>query len=261
MAARYDPYRLPLGPDRLCLDRFGRDAAAGGGHRRLRSEPRHRRGRGDAGRPCSKPPLHRQWLAVAAAAAMLPIIWAAGSLRLETGQTGGVPGVRLRIVQPDIPQTDKWSTDKQEEHFGRLLRLSATPANEPLTVIIWPETAVPFAPDLDSTQRERIAAVAPPGGLVITGAPRIAGQAGGRPKFWNSVFVIDASAGVVATYDKFHLVPFGEYMPLRKYLLFDAIAAGPNDFSAGLARRRSSCRGCRRSARSSVTRRFFPARW
>jgi len=68
---------------------------------------------------------------------------------------------------------------------------------------------------------------------VITGAPRIAGQVGGRPKFWNSVFVIDPSGGVVATYDKFHLVPFGEYMPLRNYLPLDAIAAGPIDFSAG----------------------------
>jgi apolipoprotein N-acyltransferase len=68
---------------------------------------------------------------------------------------------------------------------------------------------------------------------VITGALRAAVEPGGRRKFWNSVFAIDAAEGVVATYDKFHLVPFGEYMPLRKYLPLDAIAAGPIDLSAG----------------------------
>jgi apolipoprotein N-acyltransferase len=178
-------------------------------------------------------PPRRERLAVAAAAAMMAAVWVAGSLRLDFAQTGDVPGIRLRIVQPGIPQTDKWSAAKQEEHFGGLLGLSAMPAKDPVTAIIWPETAVPFALNIDSPQRERIAAVAPPGGLVITGAPRVAEAPGGKPKFWNSVFAIDAAGDVVAAYDKFHLVPFGEYMPLRGYLPLDSIAAGPIDYSAG----------------------------
>lgn len=184
-----------------------------------------------AGLAGARPP-HGKWLA-AVTGAMLAAIWVAGSLRLEAAQTSDVPGVRLRIVQPDIPQTDKWSADKREEHFASLLRLSATSAKDPVTAIIWPETALPFAPDMDSGVRKRIAAIAPPGGLVITGAPRVVEQAGGRMKVWNSVVAIDKSGRVVATYDKFHLVPFGEYMPLRRYLPLDAIAAGPIDLSAG----------------------------
>jgi apolipoprotein N-acyltransferase len=174
----------------------------------------------------------RKWLAVPAAAGMLAAIWVAGSQRLEIARTGDVSGVWLRIVQPDIPQTDKGSAGKQEEDFERLLGLSAMPAKAPVSVIIWPETAVSLALNIDSAMRERIAAVVPSGGLVITGAPRAAQEPGGSWRFWNSVFAINAAAGVVASYDKFHLVPFGEYMPLRKYLPLDAIAAGPIDFSA-----------------------------
>jgi apolipoprotein N-acyltransferase len=178
-------------------------------------------------------PSRRKWLAIAAVAAMLAAIWVAGSLRLAFTNPENVPGVQLRIVQPGIPQTDKGSADKQEEQFGRLLALSAMPAKEPVTAIIWPETAVSFALNADSAERERITAVAPPGGLVITGAVRVVRQSSSEAKFWNSVFAIDAADSVVASYDKFHLVPFGEYMPLRKYLPLDAIAAGPIDFSAG----------------------------
>ncbi len=178
-------------------------------------------------------PPHRARLAVAAVAALLAAIWVAGSLRLEAAETGDVSGIRLRIVQPDIPQTDKWSAVKQKEKFERLLGLSARPAKDPVTVIIWPETAVPFALNLNSAQRNRIAAIAPAGGVVITGGLRVAEQVRGPPKIWNSVFAIDSVNGVVATYDKFHLVPFGEYMPLREYLPLDAITAGPLDLSAG----------------------------
>jgi apolipoprotein N-acyltransferase len=175
----------------------------------------------------------REWLAVTAAAAMLAAIWVAGSVRIEIAQTDDVAGVWLRLVQPGIPQTDKESADKQAEDFERLLGLSAVPAKRPVTVIIWPETAVSFVLDIDSAVRERIAPVVPPGGLVVTGAPRSAQEPDGSCRFWNSVFAINAAAAVVASYDKFHLVPFGEYMPLRKCLPLNAIAAGPIDYSAG----------------------------
>lgn len=183
--------------------------------------------------PAAMRPPRQEWLAVAATAAALAAIWIAGTLRLSAAETKDVPGVRLRIVQPDIPQTEKWSPVRAEEHFERLLRLSTVPAKEPVTDVIWPETAVPFVLSSDAARRDMIAAAAPRGGLVITGALGATQHAGGKPKFWNSVFAIDAAGRIVARYDKSHLVPFGEYMPLRRYLPLDAVAAGPVDFSAG----------------------------
>jgi len=63
--------------------------------------------------------------------------------------------------------------------------------------------------------------------------PRLTTPEPNKSHFWNSVFAIGAAGRIVARYDKSHLVPFGEYMPLRRYLPLDAVAAGPVDFSAG----------------------------
>jgi len=182
-------------------------------------------------KPAATRPSRREWLALTAVSALLAAVWVAGSMRLSAVEAKEVPGVRLRIVQPDIPQTEKWSQAKAEEHFARLLRLSAMPAKEAVTDVIWPETSVPFT--LNANAARAIGAVAPHNGLVIAGAVAATEQPGEKPKFWNSVVAISATGNIVGTYDKFHLVPFGEYMPLRKYLPLDAIAAGPVDFSAG----------------------------
>ncbi|MDE2069230.1 MAG: apolipoprotein N-acyltransferase [Bradyrhizobium sp.] len=176
-------------------------------------------------------PSRRGWLALGAVSLLLAVIWIAGSMRLSAAGTKDVPGVRLRIVQPDIPQIEKWSQARAEDHFERLLRLSKTPEKEQVTDVIWPETAVPFT--LNADVARAIGAIAPPDGLVITGAVAATQRPGETLKFWNSVVAIDASGNIRGIYDKFHLVPFGEYMPLRKYLPLDAVAAGPVDFSAG----------------------------
>ena len=78
-----------------------------------------------------------------------------------------------------------------------------------------------------------MASVTPPGGSILTGAPRVRVEPNGENRFWNSLHVVDGSGAVVSSYNKFHLVPFGEYMPLRGILPVDGIAAGATDFSSG----------------------------
>jgi apolipoprotein N-acyltransferase len=162
---------------------------------------------------------------------LLAAVWIAGAVRLSAAETTDVRGVRLRIVQPAIPQAEKMSRAKAGEHFERLLRLSSLPAREAVTDIIWPETAVPFTLNADTARA--IGAIAPHDGLVITGAVVASQPPGEMEKVWNSVVAISGSGDIVGKYDKFHLVPFGEYMPMRDYLPLDAVAAGPGDFSVG----------------------------
>ncbi len=189
------------------------------------------RGESAAGRP---------WILPAAAFAMLAVLWAGGIARLSEPAAGSVDGVRLRIVQANIPQSLKWDDTQRVANVRRYLDMSAAPAapgTPPPTHIVWPETAVPFFLNAEPQVIAALAQVAPPGGALITGAPRIergtaSGEQGGT-RIWNSVIGIDSTGGIVATYDKFHLVPFGEYVPFRSILGFAKITPGTVDFSAG----------------------------
>jgi apolipoprotein N-acyltransferase len=159
---------------------------------------------------------------------VLLALW--GGNRLGTATHENVAGVRLRLVQPNIAQTLKWQPDQLRANFQRQLELARMPAAESPTVVIWPETAVPFLLEDVPEVRDVIAWATPPGGLTITGA--LARDAQGR--FYNSLFALDAKGTVVARYDKAHLVPFGEYVPLRRFLPFKGLAQiGGGDFGHG----------------------------
>ncbi|MET4699657.1 apolipoprotein N-acyltransferase [Constrictibacter sp. MBR-5] len=182
----------------------------------------------------------RAWILPAAALAMLAVLWAGGMARLSEPAVGSVDGVRLRIVQANIPQSLKWDDSQRVANVRRYLDMSAAPAapgTPPPTHIVWPETAVPFFLNAEPQVIAALAQVAPPGGALITGAPRIergvaSGEHGGT-RIWNSVISIDSTGAIVATYDKFHLVPFGEYVPFRSVLGLAKITPGTVDFSAG----------------------------
>jgi apolipoprotein N-acyltransferase len=143
-------------------------------------------------------------------------------------------GIWLRLVQPSIPQTTKWEPKAAEANFRRLLSLSAAPAPHPITAVVWPEAAIPFLLDRDAAHRREIAAIAPERGYVITGALRGNPPPDPVARIWNSIEVLDTSGDVVTYYDKAHLVPFGEYIPMRDVLPFKKITAGSIDLSPGI---------------------------
>jgi len=174
--------------------------------------------------------------AVALLLLALPLAgWGLGAWRLAEAPALGsdaVAGARLRLVQPSIPQALKWRADQRQAHLRLLAELSLSPGGAAPTVIVWPETAVPYLLAAEPRLRQELARLVPPGGYLITGAPRV-DPANPEGEIWNSLHALDDSGAVVATYDKAHLVPFGEYTPLRSLLGLAKLTVGTRDFSAG----------------------------
>ncbi|MGE0734468.1 MAG: apolipoprotein N-acyltransferase [Alphaproteobacteria bacterium] len=175
-----------------------------------------------------------QW--TAAAVILLAALWAFGAWRLSGAPDASVPGVRLRLVQPNISQVYKWDEAQRAEHLQTYLTLSGQDANRPITHIIWPETAVFYFLALEPEIRARIGAVVPQNGLIVTGSLRTERQPGRARDYWNSLHAIAPDGTIVATYDKHHLVPFGEYVPARSVLGvlgIEKLTQGRQDFSRG----------------------------
>lgn len=149
-------------------------------------------------------------------------------------------GPWMRLVQPSIPQTLKWDPNERESNLFRLLSLSNSESEHKPEVIIWPETAVAFLLDFEPRLRRLIAQVIPEGSYLITGAPRRTPPGIEPMQVWNSVLVMNHEGQILRYYDKFHLVPFGEYVPWRRELSqymdlswMKKFTAGAVDFSMG----------------------------
>jgi len=138
---------------------------------------------------------------------------------------------RLRLVQPDIPQSLKWDPQERQRHLQLTADLSMAPGIEAVGHLLWPETATLFPLASEEAFRRELAQLVPPGGYLLAGSIRV--ERGETLRAWNSLHAMDGAGVIQATYDKFHLVPFGEYVPLRGVLPIDRIAPGPTDFSAG----------------------------
>lgn len=185
------------------------------------------------GRPAPVPRSIRGTLMpVVAAALILGIPAIAGAIRLDRSPTVLTDTV-LRLVQPSIPQTLRWDPAAAEANFHRLVELSGTAGDQPPAAVLWPEGAATFYLERDTAHRQTAAGAAPKGGYLITGAIRSDPPTGKPTRYFNSIEAIDGTGAIRAVYDKAHLVPFGEYMPLRWLLPIDGFIAGSTDLSAG----------------------------
>lgn len=124
----------------------------------------------------------------------------------------------IRLVQPAIPQAMKWNRSTLEDNFSKYIALSQSFGHDKVDFVIWGETAAPYPLDLDPDHLKLVTKAVPADGYLITGLVRYEFDADGKYYPYNSLFTIDRSGRILNHYDKFHLVPFGEYIPLKQYL-------------------------------------------
>ena len=168
----------------------------------------------------------RPWLAPALSAAILASLAGFGALRLQANPTAYVDGVRLRIMQPNLQQDEKFNYSQKQQVMRRYVALSSRPGGpgasgmRDVTHLIWPESAFPFFLTRDAEALAQIAALLPEGSVLITGAVRAPESVpdAAITRAYNSVYVIDHDGSILSVYDKVHLVPFGEYLPFQAFL-------------------------------------------
>ncbi len=179
----------------------------------------------------------------AAAAAVAVALLHALGLALRPAPLEG-PRVRVAVLQGNIEQGVKWSPHWRDRTLAIYERLTRQAAAQGARLVVWPETALPGALEADAALVERVASLAREtrAWLVIGGVGLEWGE-GPRPRrYFDSAFAVDPEGRIRDRYDKSHLVPFGEYVPLRDLLGFflRSVARGiaPSDVAAG-ARPRS----------------------
>jgi apolipoprotein N-acyltransferase len=162
-------------------------------------------------------------------------LWGYGVYRLAATPTGNVAGVGVRLVQPNIQQAEKYIRRLMERNWEILFRLSTQPpaSGQPLpTHIIWPEAATGFPVARSPQALDQIARLTARGQVLMTGSDRILRDEKGITAY-NSLYLFGQKGPV--TYDKFHLVPFGEYVPfagLLRHIGISQFTVG-SGFSAG----------------------------
>ncbi|WP_036258802.1 apolipoprotein N-acyltransferase [Methylocapsa aurea] len=198
--------------------------------------------------------------AFGAAVLALAAIYGFGALRLALADRGAVQGVELAIMQPNLAQDAKFRPENRDAILAHYLKLSAAakgPAKNSAnsnelttTVFVWPESAFPFILSHDPEALADIGAFLPLGAVLVTGAAReddvlpIVHAALGLPspptRYFNAIQVIANGGLILDSYDKVHLVPFGEYLPLQSMLNslgLHHFVHVPGGFEAGAARK------------------------
>jgi len=144
------------------------------------------------------------------------------------------PPLKIGLVQGNIDQSVKWDRSFQIETLGIYKKLSYAVAEEKLDLIIWPETATPFFyQDAWEYQPSILDIPKKTNSFLLFGTPSYKIEKG-RAVHYNSAYLVSPSGELVGKYDKIHLVPFGEYVPMQDLLFFiGSLGEGIGDFKSG----------------------------
>jgi apolipoprotein N-acyltransferase len=185
---------------------------------------------------------YRKWLPVLIIVGATAILWVLPSSPVPSDP---LAILNVRIVQPNIGQQDKWRPGFDEEAAKQLATLSGPPTDEP-RLLLWPEAAITDPIEdartdehqaMAAFQRTRAASLLGPEDRLLTGGIAIAARDGVHVDgAANSVYVLSPGGRIAGRYDKAHLVPYGEYLPMRPVLSaigLSRLAPGDIDFTPG----------------------------
>jgi apolipoprotein N-acyltransferase len=181
--------------------------------------------------------------AVAVAAAALASLYAFGLGRIEHAAKPGPRAPIVRVVQADIDQKDKWRSENLGLIFDTYVGMTMHKGPRQPDIVIWPEGALPAVIDEliapGSPYAARLRDAVAPGQTLLMGANRAQPGPNGAMRYFNSLVAFRRESDglrVTGVYDKHHLVPFGEYMPLGELATkvgFRSLVHMPDDFTAG----------------------------
>lgn len=173
--------------------------------------------------------LRSRLTCLAAATALILFHWGYGAYRLDSAALQE-SNVGIRLVQANIPQREKWALKYRARNITAHYSLSREDRPAWVSHVIWPEMAATLYLEEDAQARRVLAGAVPKGGLLLTGAPR---RAPGTRGSHNSILALNDAGEIIGHYDKAHLVPFGEYVPLATWLSIEKITDGAIGYRPG----------------------------
>lgn len=158
-------------------------------------------------------------LAIAGVAIVCFVWWATGIVAAKMFvRPSGLPPARAALLQPNISQEMRWNATNVVTIFKRMMSMTDDAVAGGAQVVVWPESTVPLTYATTPFYREAIESVSAARGVdVILGSVAEDEQTSNR--IWNAAFLVSGGR-TIGHYDKIRLVPFGEYVPLRKMLFF-----------------------------------------
>jgi apolipoprotein N-acyltransferase len=162
-------------------------------------------------------------------------VWGGARLGRQTLTRAGQP-VTVGLVQGNVEQEAKWDPAHAPAIFQRYLRMTREAIAAGAEFVLWPESSTPFQFGESPAGSAEILRIAREGGVtILLGSDEI--ERGSARRYYNSAFLIRPDGSVADSYRKMHLVPFGEYVPLRRLFFFAApLVEAVSAFSPGESR-------------------------
>jgi apolipoprotein N-acyltransferase len=180
-----------------------------------------------------KAPGFERGLVIATLVIVMFVWWATGLVasKLIVRPTGTAPHIAV-LLQPNISQEMRWNETNLMEIYQRMVKMTVDAVRSGAHVVIWPESTVPLSFSTTEFYRSSIESLSGQYDVdIILGS--VAEDATRPGMLWNAAFLVSGGK-TVGHYDKIRLVPFGEYVPLRKLLFFaDKLVHAVGDFQFG----------------------------
>ena len=179
------------------------------------------------------------WPSLTATIGVLALALVYGNVQLDSYSTNDstTESVRIGVVQGNIDQARKWDEAYRQETVNRYDMLSRQAAKN-TDLLIWPESATPFFFEREAVYQQQVTKVVRETNTpLLFGSPTLRRDQDGRPYLFNSAYLLTPQGKIAGRYDKRHLVPFGEYIPLKSILFFlDKLVVGIGDFQSGIGK-------------------------